>query len=144
MKREMVGKQMRVHYELANFVVSAWKLAQKGERMPTSLGVLDRALETVVKDLPERFSNALRFVDMPVGRLCVELPDILRSASESYLITEPSFCHNTVGIKIGAARAMDLLDDLDIDITAAAAFGRKLAAAVYNEASAIRRESCAQ
>ena len=129
---------MRVYYELANFVVSAWKLAQKDERIPASLGILDKALEVVASELPERFSNSLRFVDMPVGRLCVELPDILRCAGESYLITEPNF-HETVGIKIGASRAMDLLDDLDIDITAAVEFGRKLAIAARGEASAVRR-----
>ncbi|MCS4088779.1 hypothetical protein [Rhizobium sp. BK176] len=130
---------MRVHYELANFVVSAWKLAQKDERIPTSLGVLDRALEMVIDDLPERFSSALRFAEMPVGRLCVELPDILSCASESYLITEPSYGHDTVGIRISAARAMDLLDDLDIDIAVAATFGRKLATAVHKECYQLRR-----
>jgi hypothetical protein len=133
---------MRIYYELANFLVSSWKLAHKDARMPVGLGVFDRALELVVGDLPTRFLDTLRFVETPVGRLCVEIPDIIGSAQASFLITEPSFVHQTVGIKIGAAGAMDLLDELEIDIVSARDFGRKLGAAINDNARKVREAAC--
>lgn len=124
---------MRLQYELANFLVASWRIARPNERLPTSHGVLDRALEKVEADLPDRFRGALTFVETPIGRLCRELPDILRAAQESYLTSEPNPTYRTADVKINAAAAMDLLDELSIDVDVGKSFGVGLAAKVAEE-----------
>lgn len=128
---------MRSDYEMANFLVAAWRLAKPGERLPTSHGVLDRALEAVQNRLPIQFQGELTFVDSPIGRLCRELPDILRAAQESYLTSEPNPTYLTSEIKIGAAAAMDLLDRLSIKIEDGKLFGLALADNVDREVQAL-------
>ncbi|WP_296201791.1 hypothetical protein [uncultured Hyphomicrobium sp.] len=134
---------MRVYYELANFLVASWRLARAGEKLPTSHGVLDRALEKAQAELPERFKGTLTFVDTPIGRLCSELPDILRAAQESYLTSEPNPTYRTAEVKVGAAAAMDLLDDLSIDIEVGKGFGSLLAELVKKEAEQFRTSRAA-
>ena len=53
---------MRLQYELANFLVASWRIARPNERLPTSHGVLDRALEKVQAALP-RCANFRRDAD---------------------------------------------------------------------------------
>lgn len=134
---------MRVHYELANFLVASWRLARSNEKLPTSHGVLDRALEKALPKMPERFKGALNFVDTPIGRLCSELPDILRAAQESYLTSEPNPTYRTAEVKVGAAAAMNLLDDLSIEIDEGKQFGALLAELVAGEAEQLRKSSAA-
>jgi len=132
---------MRAHYELANFIVASWRLARPEEKIPTSHGVLDRALERAQDKLPKRFDGALTFVDTPIGRLCLELPDILRAAQESYLTSEPNPTYRTAEVKVGAAAAMDLLDDLSIDLDEGKGFGSLLGQLVADEADQLRRNN---
>ena len=86
---------MRLHYELANFLIASWRLARAGEKLPTSHGVLDRALERAQERLPDRFRGALTFVDTPIGRLCSELPrHSARCAGKlSNVRTQPNIPH---------------------------------------------------
>ena len=128
---------MRIHYELANFLVSAWRLAEPDERLPTSHGILDRALEQIAPNLPGRFQGKLTFVETPIGRLCRELPDILRAAQESYLTSEPNPTYKTAEVKVSSAAAFDFLDRLDIDIDDAKAFGKLLAKSIDQQAKAL-------
>jgi hypothetical protein len=118
---------MKTDYELANFLVSAWRLAKPGARLPTSHGILDRALEATSDKIPARFRGVLTFIDTPIGRLCREVPEILRAAQEGYLTSEPNPSYKTAEIKISAAAAYDLLDALDIDVADAEGFGEALA-----------------
>jgi hypothetical protein len=133
---------MRLQYELANYLVATWRIARPKEKLPTSHGVLDRALEKAQPAMPERFRSALTFVETPIGRLCNELPDILRAAQESYLTSEPNPTYRTAEVKIDAAAALGLLDDLEIDLDDGKAFGSELARCVENEVKLLR-ESCA-
>lgn len=134
---------MRAHYELANFLVASWRLARPSEKLPTSHGVLDRALEKALDRFPERFKGTLNFVDTPIGRLCSELPDILRAAQESYLTSEPNPTYRTAEVKVSAAAAMNLLDDLSIDIDEGRQFGVLLAKLVVGEAEQLRTSRAA-
>jgi hypothetical protein len=124
---------MRIHYELANFLVSAWRLARPGERLPTSHGILDRALEQSQSSLPSKFRGRLTFVESPIGRLCREVPDMLRAAQESYLTSEPNPSYRTAEVKISAAAAFDLLDRLGISVEDARKFGEELAKAIDSQ-----------
>jgi hypothetical protein len=134
---------MRVHYELANFLIATWRLARPNEKLPTSHGILDRALEKAQPALPPRFGTALTFVETPIGRLCRELPEILRAAQESYLTSEPNPTYRTSEVKIGAAAAMTLLDDLSINIDVGKEFGRTLAQKVEEEVNQLRESKAA-
>jgi hypothetical protein len=131
------GRNMRIYYELANFLLSAWRLGRPGTRLPTSHGILDRALEEVAAQLPPRFKGKLTFVETPIGRLCRELPEILRAAQESYLTSEPNPTYRTAEVKLSAAAAFDLLDRLDIDIEAAKNFGEELSKSIDRQVKAV-------
>ena len=124
---------MRTTYELANYLIAAYRIARPNERLPTSHGILDRALERLEPKLPPRFKGSLTFVETPIGRLCRELPDLLRAAQESYLTSEPNPTYRTAEIKITAEAAFDLLDVLGIEIDDAKAFGEALAAEIDQE-----------
>jgi len=129
---------MRSQYELANYLVATWRIARPGEKLPTSHGVLDRALEKMQPMLPERFQSTLTFVETPIGRLCRELPDILRAAQESYLTSEPNPTYRTAEVKIDTAAALNLLDELSIEIDDGKAFGAALAQNVDDEVHRLR------
>jgi len=137
------GNAVRIYYELANFLVSAWRLARPGIRIPTSHGILDRALEDLAAELPERFQGKLTFVETPIGRLCLELPDILRAAQESYLTSEPNPAYKTAEVKVSASAAFDLLDRLEIDIADAKGFGVKLSGSIDHQIKALATDATA-
>jgi hypothetical protein len=126
---------MRQDYEFAEFLVAAWRLANPGERLPTSHGLLDQALERVSGDLPEQFRGYLSFFDGRTGRLCRELPAVLRSAQESFLTSEPNPTYLTAEVKIDSFLAHDLLDELGITPDSADAFGKTLKQAIVSEIS---------
>lgn len=128
---------MKVHYELAEFLVAAWRLARPGARLPTSEGVLDRALAQSNVKMPRRFARALTFVETPIGRLCVDVPDILRAAQESYLTSEPNPTYKTSEVKVSAGEAKELLRDLGLEIDEARGFGKALSEAIDSELSAL-------
>jgi hypothetical protein len=135
--------RMQIHYEFANFLVSAWRLARPGVRIPTSHGILDRALEELAAELPERFRGKLTFVETPIGRLCLELPEVLRAAQESYLTSEPNPTYKTAEVKVSAAAAFDLLDRLEIDIADAKGFGIKLSSCIDRQIKALATDATA-
>jgi len=127
---------MRTDYEFAEFLVAAWRLANPGVRLPTSHGVLDQALERVSHALPEQFQGYLTFFDARTGRLCRELPAVLRSAQESFLTSEPNPTYLTAEVKIDSFFAHDLLDGLQIKSEIANEFGEKLKEAIAAEITA--------
>jgi hypothetical protein len=134
---------MRTDYEFAEFLVSAWRPANPGVRLPTSHGILDRALERVSSALPERFEHYLSFFDARTGRLCRQLPTILRAAQESFLTTEPNPTYLTAEVKIDSFFAHDLLQELEIDPGEADSFGKKLQQAIAAEITS-RAESVSE
>jgi len=82
---------MASKYELAELLTAIWKLGAGPEaRLPTSHGILDRALEASRDKLPERLRSALTFGVTGVGLRCFELPSILLAAQEAMLTSEPN------------------------------------------------------
>jgi len=78
-------------YNLAELIVASWKLANANERIPTSHGILDRALRDLIDqdpDIPSWVKEGLTFADTRVGLRCLELPEILDRAQESFLTSE--------------------------------------------------------
>ena len=121
---------MRQHYELAELIVASWKLANKDERMPTSHGLLDRALKDLLPELPGWVQKHLSFADTRVGLRCLELPDILDCAQESFLTSEPNYTYLTTEIKVDELVCERMLRDLKIDLCDAKRWGNQLKKAI--------------
>ena len=80
---------MTGRYDQAEVLVALWKLGAESEMMPTSHGILDRALAAIKDQLPAELS-ALTFGTTGVGLRSFELPDILLAAQEAMLTSEPN------------------------------------------------------
>lgn len=98
---------MANRYEKAELLAALWRLGQGGEeRIPTSHGVLDRALKASLEDLPTELKNGLTFRVTGVGLRCFELPDILLAAQEAEFTTEPNptYLSSVVNLDSDSAR----------------------------------------
>ena len=120
---------MSRNHDLAELLIAAWRLANGLDRIPTSHGVLDRALNALLandKDLPGWFRDSLTFADTRVGLRCLELPSILDSAQESCLTSEPNPAYVSTAIKIDELLCRRILRDLGIDEDSAVRWGSRL------------------
>lgn len=118
---------MREIYEFAEFLSSAWRLANKEERIPTSHGVLDQALYEMKDKLPSNFGELLTFGNTRVGFRCYELPDILYAAQANLLTSEPNPTYLTTAVQIDDSVAKMLLRRRRIDTHQATEFAKELA-----------------
>jgi hypothetical protein len=96
--------------ECTLLLVSCWRLASSDPRVPTSSGLLDRALKASFDRgaFPVQFREALHFVDAPTGIRCVELPDMLACAHRALLtrFSNPAYQYAEVALSEGVARAL--------------------------------------
>jgi hypothetical protein len=82
---------MAGRYEKAELLSALWLLGNGNEeRIPTSHGILDRALKDCLDVLPAELRDGLSFGVTSVGLRCYELPDILLAAQEAEFTTEPN------------------------------------------------------
>jgi hypothetical protein len=104
--------------------------------MPTSHGILDRALKDCLAELPSALRENLSFGVTGVGLRCYELPDILLAAQEALLTSEPNptYLSSVVVLDEDAARQIVLSHGLSTQD--AREIGRHLKASVDR----IRRE----
>jgi hypothetical protein len=133
---------MNPMHRLAKVLVCSWALGgQDRQDLPTSHGILDRALE-LVRDqevLPSWFWTQVHFADSRVGLQCIELPDILDWAQTAELTEVPNPSYQRTRIKINQTVARRMLADLDISEEDATDWGKSLRAAAsqaVNEFSA--------
>jgi hypothetical protein len=121
---------MNENYRLAEFIVAAWRLANgAGKRMPTSHGILDRALADVLSKepaIPAWVKDNLTFADTRVGLRCLELPGILDSAQESFLTSEPNPTYAATAIKVDDLICRRMLRDIGVGTEDAIRWGRRL------------------
>lgn len=123
------------NYRLAQLIVACWKLGGGTARIPTSHGILDRALKAVTDNggFPEWARNRLHFVDSRIGLQCVELPSILEWAQRAQLTTAPNPSYETTEVQVSDRVAHRLLMDLEVPESSASAWGNDLRKAI-NEA----------
>jgi hypothetical protein len=124
-------EEMIETYNLAELIVASWKLANANERIPTSHGILDRALRDLVDqapDIPSWVKESLTFADTRVGLRCLELPEILDRAQESFLTSEPNPTYVSTAVKIDELVSLRMLRDLGIQAEQARTWGRRLKA----------------
>ena len=82
---------MAGRYDKAELLTALWRLGSGDElRLPTSHGILDRALKDCLDDLPTELADELTFGETSVGLRYYELPDILLAAQEAEFTTEPN------------------------------------------------------
>lgn len=120
-------------HRLAQLVIACWRLSGENTRIPTSHGVLDRALKTAVNSgaFPEWARKRLHFVDSRIGLQCIELPSILEWAQRSQLTSAPNPSYETTDVQISDRLAEGLLKNLEVgDLKTAVSWGKQLRNAV--------------
>jgi hypothetical protein len=127
---------MASNYDQAEILTALWKLGATDDQLPTSHGILDRALKDCLDELPEALRNNLSFGITGVGLRCYELPDILLAAQEALLTSEPNptYLTSMVTLDEDGARQIVLLHGLST--ASARQIGGRLKASVDR----IRRE----
>lgn len=121
---------MPSRYDYAEFITALWKLGADSERMPTSHGVLDRAIEDILPRLPEEFQRGLSFGMTSVGRRCYELADILLAAQDALLTSEPNPAHFSTEIMLDDESAREIVVRNGLSTREARELGRALKARV--------------
>lgn len=124
---------MKTIHDLARLLVASWVLAKDDEqRIPTSHGLLDRALQRVVDHprFPAWAKAMLHFVDSRAGLQCVELLTILKRAQEAELTTAPNPTYRFTDVEISSAVARRLLRYIDVSEDDAREIGEALREAI--------------
>jgi hypothetical protein len=112
--------------QLAALIAALWKLGAGSARMPTSHGVLDRALEACLADLPELLKTHLSFGLTAVGRRCYELPDILLAAQEALITSEPNPTYLATDVNLDESEARQIVLSNGITSKLGAEIGRRI------------------
>jgi hypothetical protein len=123
---------------IAQLLVASWSLSEK-KRIPTSHGVLDRALKDAYDAgmFPPWANGVLHFVDSRVGLQCVELPEILEWAQDAQLTTAPNPSYRYTEIQISDRVAEKLLQRVGVSQEDA----RKLGAKVFQSLKELSPQS---
>jgi len=88
--------------QLAHLIVASWRLSGDDSRIPTSHGLLDRALRiaTERQAFPEWARGNLHFVDSRIGLQCIELPSILDWAQRAQLTAAPNPSYHYTDVQV--------------------------------------------
>jgi hypothetical protein len=124
--------QMNRLHDLAQLVISCWRLSTDDLRIPTSNGLLDQALKRAVDDgaFPEWARKSMHFVDSRIGLQCVELAGILEWAQRAQLTTAPNPSYQTTEVQVSERVAQKLLRRLGISSEEASRWGVTLQEAI--------------
>lgn len=130
---------MRHLLDTTELLVASWILAGDGDRIPTSHGILDRALKTVIAKgaFPEWLREQLHFADSRIGLQCVELPSLLDWAQRAQLTTAPNPSYQSTQVQISPRAARRILPDLEVTEEQAAKWGKLLREAVSEATASI-------
>ena len=125
-------------HQLAQLIVSCWRISGDQGRIPTSHGMLDRALKSVVDSggFPVWAKDRLTFVDSRIGLQCVELPGILEWAQRAQLTSAPNPSYETTEVQVSNRVATKLLRDMSVSTDDADAWGKMLREATEDAKSA--------
>ncbi len=117
-------------YDHAELLAAMWLLGAGDKGLPTSHGILDRALREVYDDLPAELRDGLSFGVTGVGLRCYELPTILLTAQEALLTTEPNPRYKESLVTIDKDAARQIAIEHGLSSAEAKSVGTKLAEAV--------------
>ncbi|MCY4007049.1 MAG: hypothetical protein OXE84_09575 [Rhodobacteraceae bacterium] len=128
--------------DISEILVASWILADGEDRIPTSHGILDRALQQAVNDesCPSQVKDSLNFVDSRIGWQCVKLPSLLDWAQRAHLTSAPNPSYQSAQIQISKNAASQLMEDLDIGLETARKWGQVLRDHVHDVRAAMRSD----
>jgi hypothetical protein len=127
-------------YDHAEILAAVWLLgAGEKKGLPTSHGILDRALHDVYEVLPAELREGLTFGVTGVGLRCYELPTILLTAQEALLTTEPNPRYKESMVTIDEDAARQIAVEHGLSSAEARSIGAKLAEAVDNTVQQISK-----
>ena len=113
--------------ESAALLAALWRLGSGGgKRIPTSHGILDRALESSFDSLPDLLKASLSFGNTAVGLRCYELPDILLAAQEALLTSEPNPTYLSTDVTLDESEARQIVISFGLPTSAGRIAGAKL------------------
>ena len=114
--------------DATELIIASWILGGGDDRIPTSHGILDRALKTAVdhRSCPPRIRTQLHFVDSRIGLRCVELPALLDWAQRAQLTTAPNPSYQSTQVQISRKAARRMLKSLGVTEQDAAQWGAHL------------------
>ena len=109
-------------------LIASWILGGGDARIPTSQGILDRALKIAVRHnaCPSSIRAQLHFVDSRIGLRCVELPALLDWAQRAQLTTAPNPSYQSTQVQISHKAAQQILQSLGVSEHEAAQWGTHL------------------
>lgn len=130
---------MRHLLDTTELLIASWILGGEGNQIPTSHGILDRALKAAVEDetCPPWFRAQLHFVDSRIGLQCVELPALLDWAQRAQLTSAPNPSYQSTQVQISDKAARRMLPDLDVTEEEAIVWGTLLRKIVDEVSSSI-------
>lgn len=130
---------MRHLLDTTELLIASWILAGGDNQIPTSHGILDRALKVAVEDetCPPWVRDQLHFVDSRIGLQCVELPALLDWAQRAQLTSAPNPSYQSTQVQISDKAARRMLADLDVTEEAAIEWGTFLRRTVDGVSSAM-------
>lgn len=117
-------------YQRAELLTALWRLGAPEEPLPTSHGILDRALFRLRDRLPAAIGQELSFSTTTVGLRCLELPAILLAAQEALLTTEPNPTYLSTQVTLDEDSARQIVVDADLSSSQARLIGAELLEAV--------------
>ena len=122
--------------DMIEVLITSWILGGGDrDRIPTSNGILDRALRTAVERgaFPSWVREELNFVDSRIGLQCVELPSLLNWAQRAQLTTAPNPTYHSTQVQISREAAQKILSELEVSEEEAMKWGTILREAVDTE-----------
>lgn len=126
-------------YDQAELLVALWKLGADKSLLPTSHGILDRALDAMKRKLPPELGS-LSFSPTSIGLRCYELPDILLAAQEAMLTSEPNPTYLSTLVTISREVAEEIVLSHGVGIDEAIRVGSELSREVMSLHSDAVRE----
>lgn len=113
-------------YEIAEYLISGWLLANPGVSLPINDGRLDIALHHTIQSKHLPHVEILSFGNTRTGFRCYELHDILHAAFNNLLLSAPTPAHSMAKPIIDSTTALSLLRRRNLNVDDAKSFATEL------------------
>ena len=124
----------RLH-DVARLLISSLALASDEEKrqIPTSHGILDRAIKDALQLFPDWAQKEIHIADSRVGWQCVELPAILGWAQAAELTSAPNPYYRFADLQVSPRVAHILLKRLGVAENDAHTLGQTLLTSIRSQ-----------